>query len=157
MSLRTISVRFPDLNGINRSIGLRSPNLDRKVVTIFILAALVCAEFVFSMTRCRAKASLGRFVLIGNGSIWERDANSPDYFNLAGWNSLSITGASLAFDTTTGKICLTNAYPELFGSNGARQVVLVVGPGGKPEPLADIESGQAKTRGLPVCSDLAAH
>jgi hypothetical protein len=126
--------------------------LNRKVVVTFIFGGLLGGGIVFALTKAQRASLAGRFLLAGGGPVWESGTKVSD--RPTGWYSLSITGSTLALDTTTGKLCLTNAYPELFGSNGQKQVVLVAGPDGKPEPLPDPVSGQPMMRSLPVCSEL---
>ncbi len=128
-------------------------SLDGKVIASFIVVAAVGGLALSAMTT-RHESSAGRFVLLGSGRVWESelgDAKKP-----WGWHSLSVTESSLAFDSSTGSLCLTNAYPELYRSSEAQQVILQMGPDGKVEPAVDVNTGQPRMRTLPLCSDLAA-
>jgi hypothetical protein len=59
----------------------------------------------------RAEPLAGRFIRLGNGSVWEHGEADSFY---PGWTALSLTESTLAFDTATGQICRTNAYSHLF-------------------------------------------
>jgi hypothetical protein len=121
--------------------------VDKKALVIVILAGLLLWQITFPFAKPPvAKPPIGRFVHLAEASVWS-DTSKYGYFGL------NIMGSALAFDTATGQICLTNAEPELVGLHP----VLVPGPDGKPEPLADPNTGQPQMRKLPICSELARH